>query len=286
MIGYFKAAPTEFVIHYASGKVLRKGPGLSFFFLKPTANLVVVPVATTDASFVFNELSLDFQGITVQGQLVYRVTDPERLASLLNFTIDPATRKARTNDPEKLVGRIVSAVHSRTRDEVHALPLRQSLERAPRLAADVLARVREDPVLKELGVAVLDLSFLSVRPTPEIGKALEAELREALQRKADEAIYARRAAAVEQERRIKENELATETALEEQRKRLLALRAENVLAEAESDAKAAEIRLRPFLAVEPRMLVALGLRDMGARAEKIGQLVVSPDLLAQLLQGK
>ena len=48
-----------------------------------------------------------------------------------------------------------------------------------------------------------------------MGKALEAEYREGLQQRADQAIYARRAAAVEQERRIKENELNTQVLLEQ-----------------------------------------------------------------------
>ena len=56
--------------------------------------------------------------------------------------------------------------------------------------------------------------MLAVKPKPETAKALEAEAREALLRRADEAIYTRRNAAVEQERMIKENELATEIAVE------------------------------------------------------------------------
>jgi len=40
-----------------------------------------------------------------------------------------------------------------------------------------------------------------------MAKALEAEAREALNRGADEAVYVRRNAAIEQERKIKENEL-------------------------------------------------------------------------------
>ena len=46
-------------------------------------------------------------------------------------------------------------------------------------------------------------SFTAVTPIPEIAKALEAEYREILQKKADEAIYSRAACAVEQERIIK-----------------------------------------------------------------------------------
>ena len=33
-IGFFKAQPTEWVRHYAGGKVAREGTGLSFYFFE------------------------------------------------------------------------------------------------------------------------------------------------------------------------------------------------------------------------------------------------------------
>ena len=78
---------------------------------------------------------------------------------------------------------------------------------------------------------------MAAKPTPEVGQALEAEYRETLLRKADEAIYARRAAAVQEERKIKENELSREIALEEQKKKLIDLQGENQIARQRSRAR-------------------------------------------------
>ena len=75
-----------------------------------------------------------------------------------------------------------------------------------------------------------------------MAKALEAEYRETLLRKADMAISARRAAAVEEERKIKENELNTEITLEEQRRQLIDLQGSNELQEATNRGKAARGR--------------------------------------------
>ena len=47
-----------------------------------------VPLASADVPFVFPETTADFQSVTIQGQLTYRVADSKRLASLLDFTID------------------------------------------------------------------------------------------------------------------------------------------------------------------------------------------------------
>ena len=172
---------------------------------------------------------------------------------------------------------------------------------------------------------------LAIKPTPETARALEAQTRENLFGEADEAVYSRRNAAVEQERAIKENELNTEIAvenkkrqiretqmdaeravqekkhlldresleaciaLEEQRRGLVTLAAEN--AKAEADARAygvsttmnalstADPRILQTLAsagMKPEQLIALAFQELAAKADKIGQLNISPDLLREL----
>jgi hypothetical protein len=53
-----------------------------------------------------------------------------------------------------------------------------------------------------------------------MSRALEASARETLLKEADEAIYVRRNFAVEQERKIKENELQTQIAIEEKNRKI------------------------------------------------------------------
>jgi hypothetical protein len=80
---------------------------------------------------------------------------------------------------------------------------------------------------------------LAVRPTPETAKALEAEAREAILRRADEAVFSRRNAAVEQERAIRESELDTEVAVELKKR---TIRETQMEAEASVQAKKHELR--------------------------------------------
>src|SRR4051812_19057988 len=103
MIGirYMKAAPTSFIIHYKAGRVKREGAGLSFLYYAPTSTIVAVPLSSADVPFVFHENTVDFQSVIVQGQLTYRVTDPKRLASLLDYSLSPEGVH-RSDDPEKL----------------------------------------------------------------------------------------------------------------------------------------------------------------------------------------
>jgi hypothetical protein len=285
MFRWFKAEPSEYVLQTVRGKTRRKGAGLSFFYFAPTTSLSLVPATTLDSSFVFNEITRNFQQITIQGQLTYRIKDPARVAELLDFTVKAPSRVYRSKDPEKLVQRIVNVVQKRAQAALRELSLEQAILRGESLAHEVLVAIMDDVELATSGVECLALHFHSVKPTPEIAKALEAEQREALQKRADEAIYARRAAAVEQERKIKENELATEVALEEQKKALIALQAENAEKEALFRAKAVEIELRPYRETESRTLMALAFKSMGENAEKIGNLTLTPDLLSALVKG-
>lgn len=295
-IGYFKGQPTDYILKYSSGRVSREGPGLAFFYLKYKTQVVAVPTAGIDSSFVFNEITNNFQEVTLQGQLSYRIRNPKQTATLLNFTIDPIRHTYVSNDPEKLAGRITNIVQMETRSEIQRRTLEENLRDSQAIAAEVLARLRQGPALEALGVELLNVYFLSIKPTPEVGKALEAEYRETLLRKADEAIYARRAAAVDEERKIKEKELNSDKAIEEQRRTLIVLQGDNLLQEAENRgraleqeaqhrARAAEAELAPFKALEPRQLLAFAMKELGANASQIGNLTITTEVLAGLLNG-
>jgi hypothetical protein len=147
-----------------------------------------------------------------------------------------------------------------------------------------------------MGAELLSVYFVAAKPTPEVGKALEATYREELLRKADEAIYARRYAAVEEERKIKENELNTDITLERQREQLIERKGANDLAEAENRGKAlereAEYRARAnerelavYKSFDPRSLVALSMNELGRNAERLGNLTITSEVLASLLNG-
>jgi len=282
-IGYYKGEPNVYAIQYRGGEVVQHGVGLSFFYFPINTSIGAVPIMTQDAPFIFNETTANFQDIAVQGQLTYRLAHPLNAAKILDFRIDPKTGRYRSRDPEKLQQRIVNAVQSHTRSAVNQLSLEEALTRVKELASEVLENVRQEPALAELGVVIESLYFTAVTATPEMKKALEADYREGLQRRADQAIYARRAAAVEEERKIREGELGTEVGLEERRRDLVDLQARNSLALAEVEGKTVEMKLAPYNALAPQVLIGLALKEWAQNAEKIGNLNITPDLLAQLV---
>ena len=219
-ISYIKVDPTTFVLHYSNGKIVREGAGLSFFYYAPRSSIVAVPVGSSDVPFIFNETTADFQSITIQGQLTYRIVDPKKLAGLLNFTLAGNHKSYVSDDPEKLSQRIINLIQVLTRAQVQRVTLRPALASSDAIVESVLTAGRESAALAALGIELLSFSILGIRSTPEMAKALEAETREELQKKADEAIYARRNAVVEQECKIKGNELGTEITVEEKKRQV------------------------------------------------------------------
>ena len=103
---FIKAQPTEYVIQFRNGQPLREGAGLSMFYFAPTSSLVVVPTASVNEPFIFAEVTADYQEVTIQGQVTYRIVDPRRTAALLNFSLDANGRYA-SDDPEKLSQRLI-----------------------------------------------------------------------------------------------------------------------------------------------------------------------------------
>ena len=219
-IQFIKVDPTVHLMQYRSGKLVKKGTGLSFFYFAPFTSLVAVPVGSTDLPFIFKEVTSDFQEVTVQGQVVYRVADPMLLAQMLNFTIDAATQKYVSDDPEKFPGRLVNQVQVLLRAELQGLSLREAITASDTLVKRVRDALGAAKALTSLGIEVLDLSIIAIKPTPDSARALEASVREQLLKEADLAIYDRRNAAIEQERAIKENELSTEIAVENKRRQI------------------------------------------------------------------
>ena len=286
LLQYFKAEPTDYILAYANGKIFRQGAGKAFWYWRHKTSIVMVPASTKDALFVLNEATGNFQTVTLQGQITYRIVAPQTVAGLLNFTINPRTRQYLSEDPEKLDQRIINIVQTETRKELQSLSLEDALRSAERIAKSVLGQIQQENILAAMGIECLSLFFTSIKATPEMSKALEAEYREALQKRADQAIYSRRADAVEQERKIKQNELSTSIDLEQRRQDLVNLQGENARKQAEFEAEATRIQLTPFQAIDARLLLGLALRDLAGNAQKIGNLTITSEILEQLLNGR
>ena len=238
-IRFIKSQPTTYLIEYKSGKIVREGAGLSFFYFSPTTTLAAIPAGSRDESFIFQQVTTDFQTITVQGQIAYRISEPTKAAAMLNFALKPDGKTYESDDPEKLRQRILSAVEVLSQKSIKSIALKEALLSSDKLAQDITAELKLHSEMTSLGINIQGVSVLAIKPTPETSRALEAEAREVILRSSDEAIFVRRNAAIENERIIRESELDTEVAVEHKKR---TIREAQMEAEASIRRKKQELR--------------------------------------------
>ncbi len=266
---YIKSSPSTHLIETRGGRVRRQGNGLAFFYFAPSTSLVSIPLAHQDAPFAFREVSQDFQEVSVQGQATFRVLNPETLAQRMDFTLAADGVSYASEDPLKLSNRLLNAVQVQLRSLLQASSLQALLTQGDRIEAAVRERLRGAESLSELGVGLVDIAILAIKPTPETGRALEAEVREQILKRADDATYSRRNSAIEQERAIKQNELETEIAVEAKKRQIreAQLDAERAVLEKRQQIEAQEMAGRISLEDANIALVDLRLGNTRKEAE-------------------
>jgi hypothetical protein len=237
------------VIHFKNGKTQKEGRGLSFFYFAPSSSIAAIPLGSNDLPFIFNETTNDYQNITIQGQVTYRIANPNQLAELLDFTLT-SNGVYKKNEMEKLNQRIINESQTSTSAFIHKLGLKEAIRSAKQIEANIVEGLKNSQAISILGIEILSVSVLAIKASPEMARALETETREKLQQDADQAIYERRNFAVEQERKIKESELNTEIAVEEKKKQIDEKKMETEVQQAENDRKLREIKVQADIAVE------------------------------------
>jgi len=270
-IQFVKAQPNIYFLQYRKGQIVREGAGLSFFYYAPVSSVVAIPMSSVDIPFIFKEVTMDFQEVTVQGQVAYRVRDPKKLAGLLNFTLASGSRDYVSDDPERLPQRIINQVQVLMRTELQKLRLKDALKSSEALVEGVRRGLAACELVEQLGIEVLALSVLAVKPNPETARALEAEVREQLLLEADDAIYIRRNAAVEQERTIKENELNTEIAVENKKRQIREAKIDADRAVQERRQAMEQEEMQGFVALEEKRKDLVELATMNRKSEADAQ---------------
>ncbi|TXN46652.1 SPFH domain-containing protein [Methylobacterium sp. WL7] len=306
LIAQLRSEASRHVIRYSSGGVRQSGRGLVFWFRPETASISEVPVDDREMTLFVRGRSRDFQTVAVQGTVGWHVVDPELLARRVDFSINLATGRLQGEPIEQIEARLSGIAGQAVLQYLGAAPIGALLDAGPEPLRVILEAVLASaPALAEIGVAAVSVRLTNLAPTSELERALQTPTYEALQQKADEATFARRALAVEKERAIAENELATKTELARRETLLIVQETQNArdraagLAEAqglEAAAEAERIRLVEGARAEaeqqraaiyrdmpPAVLLGLAAREFAGKLDTIEHLNVTPDLLAAAL---
>lgn len=317
-ISHFLGSPTGHVVHLQKGQVRHQGVGQAFWFRPANSVLSEVPVDDQELPTLFHAITRDHQDVSVQANVTYRFVDPVSVSTRLDFGLQPAG-SAQATGKEQVATIIGQLCQSHAIDQIATTTLAEALERGVSQLRNVLTEALcADARLLSTGIEILGVQVLAVRPEADVERALQTPVREHLQAEADRAVYERRAVAVERERTISENEMASQIELATRREHLVAQEGANSRRQAEekaaaglieaqasaerqgisASAEANQIRLvgeaaaareaatmEVYRDMEQATLLALALRDAAASLPNIGNLTITPDLLSGALAG-
>lgn len=312
-ISHLRSDSTSFIIHSRGARIKHSGRGLAFWFSPLSDSIAEIPMDDREVQLMLHGRSSDFQDVTIQGILMYRPTDPARLAERVDYTLDLSTGEYVRQPLEKISLLLTHLCQEIANAYVARTPVREILingidEIRIRLQ-DALAQT---PVLADIGLQVSSVRISAVKPSAELEKAIETPTREQIKQAADEAAFARRAAAVEKERAISENEMQSRIELARREEQLLEQQGQNAKRQAEdaaaakrigSDAEAQNVRtvgaakadierarMELYQHLPSSVLLGLALRDVAGKIGKIEHLNFTPEflspLLSEFLQGR
>ena len=122
------------------GEPIRSGRGLAFWFLPWSSSVAEVPVDDQELTLLIRGRSADFQELTVQGVLQWRVRDPDALAARLDFTLDLATGQHVAQPLEQVANLLTEQAQQITGDTLAEASLADALEHG---VARLRARIQE-----------------------------------------------------------------------------------------------------------------------------------------------
>lgn len=305
-LAQLRSEASNHVIRYRGGRPRQSGRGLVFWFRPETASIAEIPMDDREMTLFVKGRSQDFQTISIQGTIGWHVIDPERLAERIDFSIALNTGRPQGEPVDKIEARITGIANQAVLQYLAQMPVRALLDAGPEpLRRQVAAALAGDAALADIGVAAVAVRLTNLAPSSELERALQTPTFEALQQKADEATFERRALAVEKERAIAENELVTRTELARQEKLLIAEEAGNARNRAAGVAEASEVeaaaeanrirtvegaradaekqRIAVYRDLPPAILLGLAAQQLAGKLETIEHVNITPDLLATVL---
>ena len=289
------------VLAFRQGRIRRSGRGLSFWFMPARTSVAELPMDDRQTTLFTQGRSADFQPVVVQGAIDWRVVDAELLAGRVDFSLDLGSGQWSKEPLARIDGILTGIAIQAVLDRLATRDVRPLLDDGVEPVRVAISEALAAAHLEtEIGIKVADVRVTSVAPSSELERALQTPTVQALQQKADEATFARRALAVEKERAIAENELANRTELARREAELIEREGLNAKARAAAEAEAQEVassaqaeairvlegakaeteraRIDIYRDLPAHVLMGLAAREFAEQAGTIEHLTITPEL--------
>ncbi len=317
LIRHLRAEPNSHILKFKKGKLRSSKRGAALWFSPMSTSVAEVPVDDRELTFLFHGRSEDFQDVCTQGVITYRVAVPEVAATRIDFSIDLATGAHRKQPLEKVASMLTDLAQQFAWSYVVKASVRDLLKTGQKqVRSDIIAGFEGEGGLADLGIEIVSVRVSSIKPSADLEKALETKMRENIQQEADQAVFERRALAVEKERAIAENELQNQIELATREQQLIVqeglnekrrttesseaqkiaalskaerttidatARAEGIRVVEGAKVKGERDRIAIYRDLSTSATMGLAARELAANLHKIEHLSLSPDMLGPSL---
>lgn len=314
---HLRATPTTYVQRMKDGTVKQEGVGIRFWFRALNTEVSEVPIDERELPLMFHGRTEDFQDVSVQATITYRLSDPALTVSRVDFSIDTGTGAWRSTPLEQLAGLLTELAQQHALGVLASLALTAATVDGPMLLRQAIAAgLAADPRLEETGIDIVGVRVVAVRPNKDLEQALQTPVTERLQQEADGARFERRATAVEQERAISENELQNEIELARRNEELVsqqglnerkrmseqseasrikaeaaardsrvasAAKANSIQIVGAATAEAEKASLEAYAELGEATIIGLAIKELAGNLPNIDTLVIAPDMLSTLV---
>lgn len=219
-LALFRGSPSREITVFSKGKIRRSGTGLSGIMVTTRDSLISVPMGTIACPFGLKCLSSDHQSIAINGTATFLFENTLKLGKTFDFSVGPNGQYL-SDDPDKIGDRLAEIMASTIFSATGQKPLNTLLSSQDVLSTEVTAALLRDQALEKTGICLNSLAITSIRPSPDIEKALEAIRSEELKKNADVAIHERQMAAELQDRKLKQEQIQTSKKVHEGEREIL-----------------------------------------------------------------
>jgi hypothetical protein len=277
LIKHLRSESNMHIRRFRKGKLVKSGKGLAFWFIPMGTSIAEVPTDDRELQFIFAGRSRDFQEATIQGELTYRVMDPNCLAERIDFSIDLRTGLHRNQPLEQLSSLFTNTVQKHAIRYMASKDIRQLIVDGPEFVLAAIEQgVANENVFEDMGLQIVSIGLNEISTSAELEKALQTPTRESIQQNADEATFQRRALAVQKERAIAENELQNQIELAVREENLIAQQGKNEKRRVEEDATAQATSVKALISRERMQSEAVAEKSkLEAQAKSERQRILS-----------
>lgn len=175
--GWIQALPTEHLIHYRRGRVLRQGLGMGSWMMPVIDRYILVPCTAQNLSFAADQITRENQGVEIAGFAVWKIARPDLTAQRFDF-----------NDQQEPTRKIGAYLKDVVESAIRHLVANMTIEEVLRKRASIILELKRelDYITGQWGLEIDTIEIKNVKiMSGDVFSHLQSSYREELRLNAE-----------------------------------------------------------------------------------------------------